>query len=86
VSEDKSSLELLAARVAVLTDGINGLELRMRRVEIEIRELKTRFGALEARFESFDQRFGIQGERMSRMLAILVRMAERQDLPPVGRQ
>jgi hypothetical protein len=86
VSEDKSSLELLAARVAVLTDGINGLELRMRRVEIEFGELKTRFGALETRFQSLGQRFGIQEKRMSRMLAILVRMAERQGLPLEGRQ
>ena len=84
MSEEKVSLEFLAGGVAMLTDRINDLDLRMRSIEIEIRELKTRFGALEARFESFDQRFGIQEERMIRVLAILVRMAERQGLPPEG--
>jgi hypothetical protein len=71
MSEEKISLELLGARVATLTDRINDLEL-------DVRDLKIRFTSLE-------QRFGIQEEPMSRMLAILVRLAERQGLPPEGR-
>jgi uncharacterized coiled-coil protein SlyX len=75
MSDDKISLEFLAARVAALTDRINDLEL-------DLRDLKIRFTTLEQRFSALEQRFGIQEERMSRMLAILVRLAERQGLPP----
>jgi uncharacterized coiled-coil protein SlyX len=79
VSDEKVTLELLGARVATLTDRINDLEL-------DVRDLKIRFTTLEQRFSGLEQRFGIQEQRMSRMLAILVRMAERQGLPPEGRQ
>lgn len=78
MSEEKISLELLGARVATLTDRINDLEL-------DVRDLKIRFTSLEQRFSALEQRFGTQEERMSRMLAILVRLAERQGLPPEGR-
>ena len=47
--------------------------------------MKSRFHAIEVRFSAFEERFSVQEERMSRMLAILVRMAERQGLPPEGR-
>jgi uncharacterized coiled-coil protein SlyX len=86
MSEEKVSLELLGARVATLTDRINDLKL-------DVRDLKIRFTTLEQRFGALEQRFGIQEERMSRMLAILVRLAERQEpapglnrgVPPEGR-
>jgi hypothetical protein len=78
MSDEKISLELLGARVATLTDRINDLEL-------DVRDLKIRFTTLEQRFGALEQRFGIQEERMSRMLAILVRLAERQGEPPEGR-
>jgi len=85
-SEEKISLELLGARVASLTDQVHDLKL-------EVADLKIRFTALEARFSAFEQRFSIQEDRMSRMLAILVRLAERQEpapglnrgVPPEGR-
>ena len=75
MSEEKISLELLGARVATLTDRINDLEL-------DVRDLKIRFTSLEQRFSSLEQRFGIQKERMSRMLAVLVPLAERQEPAP----
>jgi hypothetical protein len=78
MSEEKISLELLGARVASLTDQVHDLKL-------EVADLKIRFTALEARFSAFEQRFSIQEDRMSRMLAILVRLAERQGVPPEGR-
>jgi hypothetical protein len=76
--EDKINLELLGARVATLTDRVNDVELRMRGLEIELREVRTRPGGLETRFGTFEQRFDVQEERMIRMLAVLVRLAERQ--------
>jgi hypothetical protein len=78
MSGEKIGLELLGTRVLTLTDRVHGLEL-------EIRDLKIRFTAIEARFSAFGQRFSVQEERMSRMLAILVRLAERQGLPPTTR-
>jgi hypothetical protein len=71
---DTITLEFLAARVGVLTD--------------EMHDLKLRFGmmgacpaALETRFSAFENRFAGQEERMARMLAILVPLAQAQNLP-----
>jgi hypothetical protein len=38
------------------------------------------FTALKARFSAFEQQFSIQEDPMSRMLAMLVRLAERQGI------
>jgi uncharacterized coiled-coil protein SlyX len=46
--------------------------------------LKIRFTTLEQRFAALEQRFSLQEERTSRILAILVRMAERQGLSTEG--
>ena len=89
VSEDKISLEFLAARVAALTDRMHDLELRFAALETRFGVLEARLGAfvtaIETRFDGLERRYAMQEERMSRMLAILVRMAERQGLPPEGR-
>ena len=65
MSQDKISLEFLAARVGGLTDRMRDLELRMRSLEVDMREMKTRFTALEARFSALKERFSIQEERMA---------------------
>jgi hypothetical protein len=74
----KKSASNCSVPVLTLTDRVHGLEL-------EIRDHKIRFTAIEARFSAFGQRFSVQEERMSRMLAILVRLAERQGLTPTTR-
>jgi hypothetical protein len=48
-------------------------------MEIRLTGIETRIGALEQRFSATEQRFGAQEERMTRMLALLVRVAERID-------
>ena len=58
---------------------------RVHELELEIRDLRIRFTAIEARFSALERRFSMQEERMSGMLAILVRLAERQGLPPTTR-
>jgi hypothetical protein len=58
---------------------------RAHELELEIRDLRIRFTAIEARFSALERRFSMQEERMSGMLAILVRLAERQGLPPTTR-
>jgi hypothetical protein len=58
---------------------------RVHELELEIRDLRIRFTAIEARFSALERRFSMQEERMSGMLAILVRLAERQGLPSTTR-
>lgn len=86
MSEDKISLEFLAARVAALTDRMHDLELRFSALEARFSTFEARLtsfvAAFEARFDGLERRFAIQEECTSRILAILVRLAERQGLPP----
>jgi hypothetical protein len=73
MSEEKITLELVGARLMSLTADVRDLQQRFDGVE-------TRLGALEARFAAMERRFAVQEERMSRMLALIVRIAERQGL------
>ena len=72
------TLEFLAARVAALTDDMHDIKLRMSALENRFASLEARFGALEARVGGIERRLDLIEERSSRMLAILVRLAERQ--------
>jgi uncharacterized coiled-coil protein SlyX len=88
---DTITLEFLAARVGVLTDEVHDLKLRfgmmearLAALETRFSALETRFSALEARFSAFENRFAGQEERMTRMLAILVRLAQAQSQPAQG--
>ena len=65
------TLELVGARLMGLTADARDLQQRFDGVE-------TRLGALEARFGAMERRFAVQEERMSRMLSLIVRIAERQ--------
>jgi uncharacterized coiled-coil protein SlyX len=69
------TLEFLGNRVAALTDDMRDLKLRMTALE-------ARFGAIEARLGGLEGRFDTQEQRMSAMLNILVRIAERQGIAP----
>jgi uncharacterized coiled-coil protein SlyX len=71
MSEEKITLDLLGARLMALTAEVRDLQQRFDGVE-------TRLGALEARFSAMERRYAVQEERMSRMLSLLVRIAERQ--------
>jgi hypothetical protein len=63
----------VGARLMALTADVRDLQQRFDGVE-------TRLGALEARFGAMERRFAVQEERMSRMLSLIVRIAERQGL------
>jgi hypothetical protein len=82
VSEGKTSLEFLAARVAALADRVHCLELRFSALEARFGALDGRLDAIEIRLGGLEKRFTVQEERTSRILAILVRLAERQGLSP----
>jgi hypothetical protein len=68
---------------------MHDLELRFSALEARFGAFEARFSgflaAIDARFGSFERRFAVQEERTSRMLSILVRLAERQGLPPESR-
>ena len=71
MSEETVTLELLGARLLALTADMRDLQQRFDGLE-------ARLGAIEGRFGAMERRFAIQEERMSRMLALIVRIAERQ--------
>lgn len=73
MSDETITLELVGARLMALTADVRDLQQRFDGVE-------TRLGALEARFSAMERRYAVQEERMSRTLALLVRIAERQGL------
>jgi hypothetical protein len=73
MSEGTITLELLGARLIALTAEVRDLQQRFDGLE-------ARLGALEARFGAIERRFAVQEDRMSRMLALIVRIAERQGI------
>jgi septal ring factor EnvC (AmiA/AmiB activator) len=82
MSEGKITLELLGARLLGLTADVRDLQQRVTGIEARLGALETRLGALESRFSAMEQRFAVQEDRMSRMLALIVRIAERTGLTP----
>ena len=73
MSEETITLELVGARLMALTADVRDLQQRFDGLE-------ARLGALEGRFGAMERRFAVQEERMSRMLPLIVRIAERQGL------
>ena len=73
MGEQTITLELLGARLMALTAEVRDLQQRFD-------GLVARLGALEARFGAIERRFAVQEERMSRMLSLVVRIAERQGI------
>jgi hypothetical protein len=71
MSDDVVTLELLGSRLMGLTADVRDLQQRFDGLE-------ARLGALEGRFGAIERRFAVQEERMSRMLSLIVRIAERQ--------
>ncbi len=70
----------LGNQVLTLTAQLRDLQRRFTAIELRLGALETRFGALEGRF-------AVQEERMTGMLAPLVRLAERIEgpaPPPAG--
>ena len=71
MSDEIITLELLGARLLGLTADVRDLQQRFDGLE-------ARLGAPEGRFGAMERRFAVQEERMSRMLSLIVRIAERQ--------
>ena len=71
MSDQTVTLELLGARLMGLTGEVRDMQQRFDGLE-------ARLGALEGRFGAMERRYAVQEERMSRMLSLIVRIAERQ--------
>ena len=88
-SKETITLELVGARLLALTADARdlqqrfaGMEQRFAGMETRLTALETRFSSMEARMGSLEGRFGVLEERMTRLIAPVVRMAERQGIPP----
>jgi hypothetical protein len=75
VSGDSITLDPLGARLLALTADVRDLQQRFTGME-------TRLGVLESRFSGLEARFAVQEERMTRLLALVVRIAERVGTQP----
>jgi septal ring factor EnvC (AmiA/AmiB activator) len=80
--KDNITLELLGARLLALTAEVRDLQQRFAGMETRLGALETRFSSMEARMGALEGRFSVQEERMTRLIALVVRMAERQGIPP----
>jgi uncharacterized coiled-coil protein SlyX len=76
MSDERVTLELLGSRTQAMGAELRDLQLRFGALE-------SRFAALEAtvnsRFGALESRFAAQEERMDRLIALVVRVAERLD-------
>jgi uncharacterized coiled-coil protein SlyX len=86
VHEESISLDLLGGRVLTLTAELRDLQHRFTAMESRFSALESRVTALEVamttRLDAIERRFGVQEERISAMLGVVVRIAERLDRPP----
>src|SRR5439155_22171081 len=73
-SGETVTLELVGARLLALNTEVRDLQQR-------VTGLETRFGVLEARFSGLEARFAAQEERMTRLISLVVRIAERIGAP-----
>ncbi len=85
MSEETVTLELVGARLLALTADVrdlqqrfHGLEARFDGMEARFAAMESRLAGLENRYAAMERRFAVQEERMSRMLSLIVRIAERQ--------
>jgi hypothetical protein len=80
--EEGITLELVGARLLALTADVRDLQQRFAGMEVRLGALETRFSSMEARMGALEGRFGVLEERMTRLIALAVRIAERQGTPP----
>jgi predicted nucleic acid-binding Zn-ribbon protein len=80
MSDERITLELLGARVMALTADLRDVQQRLTGLELRIAALEQRFSALEQRFSAIEGRLAVLEDRVGRVLALIVRMAERQGI------
>jgi hypothetical protein len=80
MSDGNVTLELLGTRLMSLTADVRDLQQRFTGLEARFDGLEARFDGLERRFAAMERRYTVQEDRMSRMLQLIVRIAERQGI------
>ena len=80
MSDVNITLELVGARLLGLTADVRDLQQRFDGLEARFSSLETRFSSMEARFTGIEKRLGVLEERMTRLIALVVRIAERQGI------
>jgi len=78
VSDENITLDLVGARLFTLTGELRDLQQRFSGLEARFDGFEVRLSAIEGRFSAMERRYAVQEERMSRMLSLIVRIAERQ--------
>ena len=81
-SGDTVTLELVSARLLALNADVRDLQQRFTGMEVRLGALETRFSSMEARMGALEGRFGVLEERVTRLIALVVRVAERLGAPP----
>jgi len=81
-SGETITLELVGARLLALTADVRDLPQRFAGMEVRLGALETRFSSTKARMGALEGRFGVLEERITRLIALVVRIAERQGTPP----
>jgi uncharacterized coiled-coil protein SlyX len=80
-SGETVTLELVGARLLALNTEVRDLQQRFAGLEVRLGALETRFSAMEARIGALEGRFAVQEERMTRLISLVVRIAERIGAP-----
>jgi hypothetical protein len=78
MSDENVTLDLLGSRRLGMTADVRDLQQRFDGLEARFSSLETRFASMEARFAGVERRLGVLEERMTRLIALVVRIAERQ--------
>jgi hypothetical protein len=82
MSDENVTLDLVGSRLMALTAEVRDLQQRFTGLEARFAGLEARFDgfviAFDGRVSALERRFAVQEERMSRMLSLVVRIAERQ--------
>jgi hypothetical protein len=76
--DETVTLELLGGRMLGLTAEMRDIQQRVSTLEARFGGFEARFDGLEGRFAALERRYSVQEERMSRLLSLVVRIAERQ--------
>ena len=84
MSDETITLDLLGSRLMALTAEVRDLQQRFTGLEASFSGLEARFDgfvvAFDGRISALERRYAVQEERQTRMLSLLVRIAERQGI------
>ena len=85
MSDEIVTLEFVGVRLLGLTSEMrelrqrfSGMEVRLGALETRFSGLEMRFAGMEARFDGMERHMAVLGERITHLISLVVRIAERQ--------